>query len=591
MRLRNRIFVTYLAISFLLVAVVGALLYRAAIDAARAGFDDRLATTVRILAVELGRAGAPAEELELDAYVDALAQAAAARVTVVAPDGHVAADSEFDGRELAALDNHNSRVEVVDARRVGAGQSTRYSRSLGTDLVYSAYRIDTGPWAGSVARVAIPRTRVQAAQSNARRRLMGALALALALAGVAGALWARRLSLPIKALKEAAERVRDGQLEARVDIRTGDEIEELAQALDGARNQLAGRIRSANSERDQLEAVLDGMVEGVMVTDASGSIVIANPALRTLFGLESPAVGHTVIAAIRQPAVAAIMEETAARDTIMSREIAITYPTDRTLALYATKLSTGGVACVFHDVTALKRADAVRRDFVANVSHELQTPLTTLSAHAESLAGADLTSSQATESLAAIRRHVDRLSTLVADLLELSRIESDGFEPVWTTVNLNALVDDLESEWGPRAEESGQTLTVESEPELELTGDRRLLRQAVANLLENAIKYAGVGTHIRLIAGRQDGDTRLEVTDTGRGIPIEDQSRLFERFYRVEKGRARAAGGTGLGLSIVKHVVEVHGGTIAVESTPGAGAKFVVTIPTTQTGFYTGEPT
>lgn len=582
MRLRNRIFATYLGVSFLLVAVVGALLYRAAIDAARVGFEDRLTMTVQILAVELGRMSTPAEESELDAYIDVLARAAAARVTVVAPNGHVAADSEFDGPELAALDNHNSRAEVIAARRVGTGQSTRYSRSLGTDLVYRAYSIDAGPWAGSVARVAIPKTRVQAAEADARRRLLGSLALALALAGVAGALWARRLSLPIKVLKEAAEQVRDGRLEARVDIRTGDEIEELARALDSARNQLASRVQKANTERDQLEAVLDGMVEGVMVTDVNGTIVIANPALHTLFGLASPAVGHTVIAAIRQPAVAAIMEETAVRDTVMSREIAITYPTDRILALYATKLSTGGVAGVFHDVTALKRTDAVRRDFVANVSHELQTPLATLSAHAESLAGSDLSSSQAKESLAAIRRQVDRLSALVADLLELSRIESEGFEPVWTTVDVNALVDDLESEWRPRAQEGGQTLTVESEPGLTVTGDRRMLRQAVANLLENAIKYAGVGARIRLIARRLNGCARVEVIDTGRGIPIEDQPRLFERFYRVEKGRTRATGGTGLGLSIVNHVVEVHGGTVAVESTPGAGATFVITIPVEQ---------
>ena len=582
MRLRNRIFASYVAVGALLTITVGAVLYHAVIDAARAGFEDRLATTAQVLAVELGRRNAPSAEQELDSYIDNLAQAAAARVTLVAPDGHVAADSEFDGPGLAALDNHNSRAEVIAARRVGVGESTRYSRSLGTDLVYRAHGIDVGPWAASVVRVAIPKTRVQAAQSNARRRLLGALTLALVLAGVAGAFWARRLSLPIKSLKEAAERVRDGQLEARVNIRTGDEIEDLAQALDSARNQLASRLQTASSERDQLEAVLDGMVEGVMVTDANGTIVIANPALRTLFGLESPPVGHTVIAAIRQPAVAAIMEETAARDTIMSCEMAITYPADRTLALHATRLSTGGVACVFHDVTALKRADAVRRDFVANVSHELQTPLATLSAHAESLAGADLTSSQATESLAAIRRQANRLSALVADLLELSRIESDGFEPMWTTVDLNALIDDLESEWGPRVEKSGQTLTVESKPELELTGDRRLLRQAVANLLENAIKYAGAGAHIRLIAERLDGDTRLEVIDTGRGIPIEDQSRLFERFYRVEKGRARAAGGTGLGLSIVKHVAEVHGGSVVVESTPGAGAKFAMTIPVEQ---------
>jgi two-component system phosphate regulon sensor histidine kinase PhoR len=590
MRLRNRIFSTYLVVSFVLVAVVGALLYRAVIDAARVGFEDRLATTVQILTVELGRMSTPAEESELDVYIDALARAAAARVTIVAPDGRVAADSEFDGPELAALDNHNSRAEVIAARRLGTGESTRYSRSLGTDLVYRAHAIDAGPWAGSVARVAIPRTRIQAAESNARRRLFGALALALALAGVTGALWARRLSLPIKGLKEAAEQVRDGQLEARVDIRTGDEIEELAQALDGARNQLANRIQSANSERDQLEAVLDGMVEGVMVTDANGTIVIVNPALRTLFGLESPAVGHTVIAAIRQPAVAAIMEETAARNTVMSREITITYPMDRIIALYATKLSTGGVAGVFHDVTALKRTDAVRRDFVANVSHELQTPLATLSAHAESLAGADLSSNQAKESLAAIQRQVGRLSALVADLLELSRIESDGFEPVWTAVDVNALVDDLASEWRPRAGESGQALAVESEPELVVTGDRRLLRQAVVNLLENAIKYAGEAAHIRLIARRVNGDARIEVADTGRGIPIEDQSRLFERFYRVEKGRTRVAGGTGLGLSIVKHVAEVHGGSVAVESTPGAGAKFVITIPTSQTDPNLGEP-
>lgn len=581
MSLRNRILLTYLAFGLVLTLIAGLLLHRVTTGAARSGIEDRVATAVRLTVASLERGAASTVETDLNAYVDELAAAADARITVVAPDGRVIADSEFNDPALAALDNHGSRDEVLEARRSGEGQRVRYSRSVGTDLLYRARRVDDGPWRDSVVRVAVPFTRVDAARAAAARRIAVAMTVALLLASLAGILWARHLSRPIVRLSAAAQRVESGDLEARVRVATGDELEDLARALDGARNQLAVRIGEATIERERLEAVLDGMAEGVLVTDRSGRVSRANPALRRIFGLERPVTGRSLIEALRHPQVAEALSALGGPGggRTVSQEIHLTWPAERTLTLHAVGLPGGGAVAVFHDITALKRVDTVRRDFVSNVSHELRTPLTALAGYAEALSEADLTTEETRAHAAVIRRHVERMAALVSDLLELARLEESGFALHGERFAARDLLMELAREWTPRMEERGMMLAVASGPEVWVDGDRGLLGQALANLLENAVKYCRKGDRVEIFARSIEEGAELVVSDTGPGIPDEHQARVFERFYRVDKGRSRERGGTGLGLSIVRHAAEAHGGTATLESRPGAGATFRILLP------------
>ncbi len=578
MSLKNRIFLSYLVFGLLLSVIAGVPLYRTATHAAVDGIEDRVGTGVQLITVALEEGAVPAADAELDAFVDDLGAAADVRVTIVAPEGRVIADSEFDDAALMALDNHGSRAEVIEARRGGEGRSVRFSRSVGTDMLYRAGRVESGPWRDAVVRVAVPFTRVDDARDTAARRIATAMVIALVLASLAGVLWSRRLSRPIDRLSQVAQRVEAGDLDARVRIDTGDELEDLARSLDGARNQLAARIAEATVERERLEAVLDGMVEGVLVTDPSGRVSRTNPALHRLFGLERSVVGRRLVEALRTPGVAEAVADLI-DDRTVGREIQVTWPAERTLSLHAVGLPEGGAVVVFHDITALKRVDAVRRDFVSNVSHELRTPLTALSGYAQALSEDGLSAGDVRKHAAVIRRHVERLTTLISDLLELARLEEAGFAPHRERFAAGDLLNELAREWEPRALRKGMTLAVDAQPDVTIYGDRGLVRQALANLLENAVKYCRPSDAIELAARSTADGAELEVSDTGPGIPYEDQPRVFERFYRVDKGRSREQGGTGLGLSIVKHAAEAHGGRVTLESRPGAGATFRIALP------------
>jgi two-component system phosphate regulon sensor histidine kinase PhoR len=578
MRIQPRLFVTYLILGIGLAAVAGALLYPRLASEARAVAEARLEATAGMITVELERQGA-ADSLALDERIDALARAADARITIVARDGRVLADSDFDGAALAALDNHAGRAEVRAAQAGGVGRSVRYSRSVDADLLYHALRVDRGPLAGGVVRVAVPLTRVAAARAHAARVLAVALLVGLAAALAMGALMARRLSGPVRELRATAARVVTGDLSARARVRTGDELQELAESLDQATERLADRIAAATAERDRLEGVVEAMIEGVVVTAPDGRVALANAAVLRLFGVDGALAGRTVLEALRHAEAADALAEAARRRAPVSREIEVTWPAARTLALQAVSLPAGGAVGVFHDVTESRHLDAVRRDFVANVSHELKTPLATLAGHAEELATPGLSPAETARSAEVIGRHVARMAALVEDLLALARLEAKGFAPAREAVDVSALVREAVEEWRPRAGASGIALAVETEAPVSVPADAGLLRRAIDNLLDNVLRHCPAGTTARVGARTLPHAVEITVADDGPGIPAAEQARIFERFYRVEKGRSRERGGTGLGLAIVKHVAEAHGGRASVESRPGTGSLFRVTLP------------
>jgi two-component system phosphate regulon sensor histidine kinase PhoR len=306
---------------------------------------------------------------------------------------------------------------------------------------------------------------------------------------------------------------------------------------------------------------------------------MSNVALRDMFSPGGPVEGRTPIEALRSPEAADALDETSSPGQVVVREVRIAWPVERVLALHVTGLAAGGAVGVFHDVTARKRVEEVRRDFVANVSHELQTPLTTLAGYGEALGDAVADPERVREIAAVIRRQSARMSALVRDLLDLSRLESEGFTPELAVVEIEPLVRELAESWAGEAREKALDFETAVEAGLTVRADRRLLHMALDNLIENAIRYVPRGRGVRVEGRRVHGRIELSVADNGEGIPREDQPRIFERFYRVEKGRARASGGTGLGLAIVRHVAEAHGGRVELESAPGRGATFRIMLP------------
>ena len=521
----------------------------------------------------------------VDRVVDALAAGIAGRVTVIATDGRVLGDSELSGEPLLAMENHALQPEVEAALEGREGLSRRYSTSVREDLLYRARLVRDG--AGrprAVVRLAFSQERLRAETGRAALAILPALGLSLLAAAGLAALLARRLSRPIERLRRAAEEMSRGALGREIRLHTGDELEELAAALNRMSRDLADRHRQIAAEKEQLLGVLEGMVEGVLVTDRGGMVVQANEALRQMFGLARRPVGRTTLEALRNPPLEDILARALRGGERSSGVVRLTHPADRQLEVEVAPLGRDGqvhgAVAVFHDVTRLKKLEAVRRDFVANVSHEIRTPVTAIRGYAETLRGAMDDPEERARFTDIIIRHADRLTTLIDDLLALSSLESDGYILRLERVAAADLLAAVEEAFRPRAADKGVTLVLAPLPaDLALTGDRRLLEQVLANLVDNAVKYTDPGGRITLRAAVEGGRARLSVADTGCGIPAAALERIFERFFRVDRARSRKLGGTGLGLAIVKHIVLLHGGEVDVASRVGEGSEFTVRLP------------
>jgi two-component system, OmpR family, phosphate regulon sensor histidine kinase PhoR len=397
---------------------------------------------------------------------------------------------------------------------------------------------------------------------------------------------------PIREIARTATAMADGDLTIRASVESDDEIGRLGDALNRLGRDLSRQIDELRGERDLLSGILDGMGEGVLVVDRDDRVVLANQALRGMASIGDGAIGQLVLEGIRNATLQEAL--TAARDQKESvvREIELGRLFPRRLLVRVSRLpqrngegekaegqrQERGLIAVFHDVTDLRRLETIRTDFVANVSHELRTPVTAISTAAETLLGGALADPKdAAEFVDVIDRHAQRLRHLVDDLLDLSKLESKGFRLALADVDLQGMVSHTVKLAQDPAGRRRVDIRMGSMAGIKVRADRRALEQVVMNLLDNAIKYAGEGAHVTLAAAaRGGGEVELSVADDGVGISPAHLGRLFERFYRVDTGRSRELGGTGLGLSIVKHLVELMGGTIRVESSPGKGATFTI---------------
>jgi two-component system phosphate regulon sensor histidine kinase PhoR len=506
------------------------------------------------------------------------------RVTIIALDGTVLGDSEADP---ATMDNHLNRPEVQEAISSGQGKSDRHSSTLRTDFTYVATRITVGNSVAGVVRVARPTAAVDASVSDITRSILIVVVITAAAAAALSLLIGSAITRPLSRLAKVARSIAAGNLSERVSPRPSGELGDLSDAFNQMAASLEDLIASASQERSRLIAALNSSIDAVMAVDAEGRIIFANEAAEQLFsGSQQGLLGSPFGWIMSDEQVAEALR--ASRENGSRETRLVDRPNHRHLQVIIAPIVGGGewtTLVVSHDLTDVRRAEQVRRDFVANVSHELRTPLASIKSVIETLQSGALDDAAASQDfLSRADAEVDRLVQIVEELLELSRVESGRVPLARQPVKMGEVLAVAVERLRPQAEKEGLTLTLEVSPDLPFViGDAERLERATINLLHNAIKFTPGGGSIRVSAHREDGAVTVNVNDTGVGIAPEDLPRIFERFYKADRARTRAAarpgGGTGLGLAVVKHTVEAHGGTVSVQSEPGRGSTFSFSIP------------
>jgi two-component system phosphate regulon sensor histidine kinase PhoR len=563
----RRLFLSFLVA--IVVATVAAAFAGAAQmrEAEAAATREALRREVRILELLLGddlRAG------NADALAARLKALGDGRVTAIAKDGRVLADGSGNP---AALDNQIQRPEIVDAAATGEGAAVRDSTGLGEPTLYVARRVGDAGFLRLAAPLAGPAPRAPYLGLASA----GALALVVA-AGLSYAV-VRRITEPLSDLTALAGSLATGDLSRRSGLREPGELGVLTRALNQMADALAAMLAQAAKDRESLRAMMTSMAEGVIAVDRAHRVLFANQNAARLLDIDAAAItGRPIWESVRDERVLKALEQCDSSGAAATVQIGPIRGRTLDISLAA---SPEGVVLVAHDITETVRYQELRKEFVANVSHELRTPLTMIKGFVETLQdGAAGDPEKNAEYLGIIEKHVNQLTNLVNDLLELSRLESRPGLPRRLEVNVDDLIRRVVELNAPAAAKKNQALKFEPAPGVpSIFGDPDYLERAVANLVQNAIKYTPEGGWIRVSTDERAGFVDITVADNGIGIPADDIPRIFERFYRVDKSRSRDAGGTGLGLSIVKHVVQVHGGSIEVKSELGKGSAFRVSLP------------
>jgi two-component system phosphate regulon sensor histidine kinase PhoR len=492
------------------------------------------------------------------------------RVTIIARDGVVLADSEADPK---TMENHASRPEVAAALGGKTGSSTRLSHTVGIEFLYLAV-----PSGDKIVRLAYPLSSVQQQIASIRSNLLRASLLALLLALLLAAAIAEIISRRLRSIVRFAEQVAAGDLSARIAETSGDEIAQVAMALDRTARRLEENFAAVRESRSELEALLNSMTDGVIAVSPDMKVRWANHAIAGILH-QRIRIGAPVIELLRHPDFLATLTA-ALKSKRRESAIAASLAGRKSFSVTAEPLPDGGVVSVLHDISEVERVDKTRRDFIANVSHELRTPLTSIQGYAETLMESDgAMNESAREFMQVIRRNAERMGRLTEDLLVLARVESGEEKLDLRPHSARHLLAEAAASMQENVRAAQVDLTVENIPDWSVVADSYAVHQVFGNLISNALRYAQSGKKITVGAYEQPGGVEFFVRDCGPGIASEHLPRIFERFYRVDKARSRESGGTGLGLAIVKHIVLNHGGAVRVESAVGHGTTFFFLLP------------
>ncbi len=505
------------------------------------------------------------------------------RLTIIDTDGTVLADTDADA---STLEDHNSRPEVAQAEATGWGEAVRQSDTMGTSMLYVAKRFADG----MIGRASMPLSSIDTLVMSGVWGFVIASVAALLLAFLLARRTANRIVSPLNSVGIALQGVLDGKKTPGLEgLQADDELRPILRYIDKLMEQLGGYIQSITDERDKVSLILDCMDEGLILLDTEGKVLAINRAARTLFGFSEDEQDDGALLVTRSRRLREAIHDCQEKHSSIMLDVDALTEDARSLRMFVSPVSgrqyegqAVGTSILISDVTELKKAEGIRSEFTANVSHELKTPLTSIKGFTDMLSSGMVTSpADQKRFITMIGVEVDRLIDLINDILKLSELESVAIDQTQERSDVLEAAKDTASLLEPSAKAAGVTLAVEG-ASATVSVPMSRLKELLFNLMGNGIKYSENGGTVSTRIAIQDGKAVISVQDNGIGIPEEDQSRVFERFYRVEKGRARKNGGTGLGLAIVKHITQLYGGTVGLESQVGKGSTFTVTLPLSQ---------
>jgi len=595
----RRILLFYLIVTPLLVIVLELYLSNVIKNNYIEKLRDSLILQARLIADQI-----PSSQGNLDDFCRRFKEKIGARVTIVDSSGRVLGDSD---EPSAQMENHADRLEIRDADISEIGSSTRFSNTIKRDLFYLAIAIDGDEGKGFL-RLSVPLEDIETAVDRIRMRIIIASLVALFIVILIGLLQTRRITKSVEDITSFSQDVAAGHFRKRLFIEEKGELGELGKNISNMAQELDSRLKQREREKTVIEAILNNMTDGLILTDIKGRIVLSNAAIKNFFSLDSSIEGKTLIEVFRKAELIEVIEGVVEGNEKISREIEVTYPKELYLMVNASPFYSydrsgeiAGVILTIHDITRLKKLEDIRKDFVANVSHEIRTPIAAIKGFAETLLEGALDDREnAHKFLETIKNHSERLNVLVSDLLTLSRIELGDIKIDKTSVNCANVVDMVFTTLREKAEKKGLYLKKEISPGAqEIRADRDRLIQILLNLVDNGIKFTEEGGVIvkvqkskSIVQQHEDNNSSLvtgkglpgdfceiSIEDTGIGIPKKHLPRLGERFYRVDHARSRDLGGTGLGLAIVKHLVKAHGWEMKIESTEGKGTTVSLILP------------
>lgn len=573
--MKRRLFLTYLLIAALCIVLTAALMFHSIQTTYRDTVEQQLTGTLRTASAWL-RDAAPDD---VRSWIGDHSEAFGCRVTLIGYDGWVLADTESDPE---TMDNHKGRPEIMEALASGSGASVRYSDTLGMDMLYAALRYDDD---GTVIRAATP-----LAQSFRNRDLLIAnlivvLLVALLLSAVLGSRFANTISRPIRDMALLSRGMAGGDFSQRMFIRGVREVKDLGNSFNQMADALEKTITDLENKKNQLAAILASMDSGVVAVDDQYNVILLNPAAKGFFHIEEECIGRYFLRICPDTRMEDVITRTIQERSMQVQEIEAIGETKRVLRVTGSPILRDGhvlgAVLLIQDITELRELERVRKDFVANVTHELKTPLTSIKGFVETLqAGAIEDGETARKFLSIIDIETERLYRLINDILTLSKLEGMQIGLGIQNVRVGDVVGEVFDMLSPRTQEKRITMDYLEEPKgVRIQAVRDRMKELVLNLVDNAIKYTPAGGEVRVRVYEMAVNFVLSVEDTGIGIEKKHLPRLFERFYRVDRGRSREMGGTGLGLSIVKHIALSMGGSVSVTSVPGQGSTFTVTLP------------